>query len=506
MKEQLEQYVKRVKARHQDCRDNEQATKQALIAPLFAILGYDMADPSECKPEYRTDFGKGEKAATPVDWAFLIDGTFAFFVEAKEVGAKITKYAEQLGMYFAKEPAVKLGILTNGVEWKFFTDLDNLNVMDREPFLTWNVLEDESIPVDFLTLLQKSQFKQQLVRTFAERKRHQSLLVDELTRLLAPSPEFVRLAVEKIETRKLTPKVIEQWTPILTNAIQEWAKRYTLATALQRPTVTPAPPPAAKSKRGPGGIALADLIAAGILTPPVKLFRRYKGKTLEASVLADGSVEFQQQRYDTSSGAAEAARATIAGRQMTTNGWTFWRYQGADGKKHKLSDARHQVAHPTGAGASGQKGPQDRAERYGLRKRFWEGLLARPKVKGTRHADLSATDTGWIGAGSGVRGLPFVYVIGQDEGRVELYIDRGAGNDAANKAIYDKLLALKDDIEKEFGAGLTWQRLDDKRACRIAHTLTGGGYRSDQSKWPAIQDAMIDAMGRLEKALAPHLG
>src|ERR1700736_4797826 len=76
MKEQLEKYVKRVKKRHQDCR-NEQATKQALIAPLFAVLGYDLADPGECKPEYRTDFGKGEKAAFPVDWAFLIDGAFA---------------------------------------------------------------------------------------------------------------------------------------------------------------------------------------------------------------------------------------------------------------------------------------------------------------------------------------------------------------------------------------------------------------------------------------------
>src|SRR5262249_13640978 len=157
---------------------------QSLIVPLFALLGYDLADPRACKPEYRTDFGKGEKAATPVDWAFLIDGAFAFFVEAKEGGAKITKYAEQLGMYFAKEPAVKLGILTNGVEWKFFTDLDHENIMDHEPFLVWNVLGNDLIPLDFLTLLQRSQFKQQLIRTFAEGKRRRSLLVDGLTRLL----------------------------------------------------------------------------------------------------------------------------------------------------------------------------------------------------------------------------------------------------------------------------------------------------------------------------------
>ena len=358
MKEQLEQYVKRVKERYNDCRGGEQATKAALIAPLFAILGYDLADPRECKPEYRTDFGKGEKAAFPVDWAFLIDGAFAFFVEAKAAGAKITKYAEQLGMYFAKEPTVKLGILTNGVQWKFFTDLDHEHIMDKELFLTWNVLEDELIPLDLLTLLQKSQFKQQLIRTFAEGIRRRSLLVDGLTRLLeGPSPEFVKLAVqnivtvhgENIETRNLTPRVIAEWTPILANAIQDWAKRYALAMALERPT---AKVPSGIDKPAGGtsppvdqGGSLAALIRAGVLVPPLQLFRRYKGKMLEATLLAGGGVEFQGQRYDTCSGAAAAARATVSGHQMTTNGWTFWQYRDAGGKKLILRDARSRSHH-----------------------------------------------------------------------------------------------------------------------------------------------------------------
>src|SRR5262245_52696590 len=114
MREQLEQYVKRAKERHEARRGNEQAKNQSLDAPLITLLGHDMTDPRECKPEHRADFGKGEKAATPVDWAFLLNDAFAFFVEAKEAGAKMGRYAEQLGMYFAKEPAVKLGILTNG--------------------------------------------------------------------------------------------------------------------------------------------------------------------------------------------------------------------------------------------------------------------------------------------------------------------------------------------------------------------------------------------------------
>src|SRR5262249_60012570 len=94
---------------------------------------------------------------------------------------------------------------------------------------------------------------------------------------------------------------------------------------------------------------------------------------------------------------------------------------------------------------------------------------------------------------------------GQDEGRVELYIDRGAGKAAENKELFERINQHKEEIERAFGGPLSWQRLDNKQGCRIAYPIKVGGYRSDESRWPAIQDAMIDAMIRLEKALTPHL-
>jgi hypothetical protein len=87
-------------------------------------------------------------------------------------------------------------------------------------------------------------------------------------------------------------------------------------------------------------VSLADLIGAGLLSPPLRLFRKYKGKVLEATLLADGGVEFGKTRYDTCSTAASNARATITGRQMHTNGWSFWQYQGDGGKKVMLEEAR----------------------------------------------------------------------------------------------------------------------------------------------------------------------
>jgi hypothetical protein len=52
---------------------------------------------------------------------------------------------------------------------------------------------------------------------------------------------------------------------------------------------------------------------------------------------------------------------------------------------------------------------------------------------------------------------------------------------------------------------LSWQRLDLKRSCRVAYTVSAGGWKSDEAKWPEIQDAMIDGMVRLERALKPQI-
>ena len=145
------------------------------------------------------------------------------------------------------------------------------------------------------------------------------------------------------------------------------------------------------------------------------------------------------------------------------------------------------------------------SERYDLREHFWTELLKRAKERSKLHANISPSRHGWIGAGSGKRGLGFNYVILKHEGNVELYIDRGKEAGDESKTIFDSLAASKAAIEKEFGEPLEWQRLEGKRACRIKKAISVGGYRDDQSKWSAIQDAMIDAMIRLERAFKPYI-
>jgi uncharacterized protein with ParB-like and HNH nuclease domain len=139
------------------------------------------------------------------------------------------------------------------------------------------------------------------------------------------------------------------------------------------------------------------------------------------------------------------------------------------------------------------------------RERFWRGLLERAASRTSLHSGLSSGDFGWIATGSGKSGLTYVYVLKKDTARVELYIDRGKGCKAENEQIFDAMFAQRAKIEADFGGELRWERLDNRRCCRVSYRIELGGVRNDESEWPAIQEAMIDAMIRLEKSLAPWI-
>jgi hypothetical protein len=102
-----------------------------------------------------------------------------------------------------------------------------------------------------------------------------------------------------------------------------------------------------------------------------------------------------------------------------------------------------------------------------------------------------------------MRGLHWNYVIGMHDAGVELYIDWG--NAEENKAIFDRFMQDRENVEKAFGEALDWQRLEGKRACRIKKETTLGGYRNPEDKWQQIIGWMVDAMIRLERALGSYV-
>ena len=144
-------------------------------------------------------------------------------------------------------------------------------------------------------------------------------------------------------------------------------------------------------------------------------------------------------------------------------------------------------------------------ERDALRKRWWTTLIERSARITKLHSHISPGQHAWISTSSGIRGLSLNYVVFQEMCAVELYIDRGKGAEKENILIYEQLLAKRVQIDGRFGEPLSWEPLKSRRACRIRHTQSGGGYRSPETEWPSVQDITIRDMERLEKVLRPYL-
>ena len=150
--DQVKQFSKRVEGL-KDSIFTEEATKTSIIMPFFAMLGYDVFNPQEFVPEFTADVGikKGEK----VDYAILLDNKPSILIEAKSINEKLEKHDSQLFRYFGTTEA-KFAILTNGIIYKFFTDLEQPNRMDEKPFLVINILDVKEMQVVELKKFSKS--------------------------------------------------------------------------------------------------------------------------------------------------------------------------------------------------------------------------------------------------------------------------------------------------------------------------------------------------------------
>ena len=161
-----------------------------------------------------------------------------------------------------------------------------------------------------------------------------------------------------------------------------------------------------------------------------------------------------------------------------------------------------QIVGPSEETREAGRAKQEMAERERLRYRFFQGLLEHAKSKTPLHANISPGTHGWVGAGAGIAGVGFNYVVRQRDARVELYIDTEDGDE--NRRIFEALSAKKERIERAFGGSLEWDTKEGRRACRIEKTIAAGGWR-DEDEWDVVYEELAEAMAKLESALKPHL-
>lgn len=197
----------------------EEATKNAFIMPFLQALGYDVFNPLEVVPEFVSDIGlkKGEK----IDYAIFKDGSPTILIECKHWAQNLNIHDGQLLRYFHVSKA-KFGLLTNGIVYRFYSDLVAPNKMDEKPFLEFNITEIKENQIDELKKFHKTNFDiESIVNTASELKytnELKSLIQQELNN---PTSDFVKHFARQVYPSVITAKVLEQFTTLTKKSVQQ---------------------------------------------------------------------------------------------------------------------------------------------------------------------------------------------------------------------------------------------------------------------------------------------
>lgn len=217
--EKIKTFVARVE-KLKDQVQTEESTKTSLIMPFFQLLGYDVFNPLEFVPEFIADVGikKGEK----VDYAIIIDDRPTIIIEAKYAGENLDKHGNQILRYFAMTPA-KFGILTNGIEYRFYTDLAEVNKMDQVPFFSVNLLDLKDSQINELKKFHKSAFDVDKVFATAENLKYTNQIKSFMQQQIEePDDDFVAYISNKVYDGRKTKTIIDKFRPIVKKSLNQF--------------------------------------------------------------------------------------------------------------------------------------------------------------------------------------------------------------------------------------------------------------------------------------------
>lgn len=214
----------------------EEATKTALVLPMLRALGYDVFNPEEVVPEYTADHGikRGEK----VDYALKLDGKPTILIECKTAGTQLdSRKASQLYRYFTSTKA-RFGVLTDGIRYEFFSDLDDPNRMDGKPFFIFDLLTHSDEEVRELRKFGKETYSEEDILSTASNLKYGRLIDAWLAEQFAdPSEDLVRLIGGKVFEGRMTAQVMEWMSGLVGSSLNRAVRarvRDNLESALER--------------------------------------------------------------------------------------------------------------------------------------------------------------------------------------------------------------------------------------------------------------------------------
>lgn len=198
----------------------EEATKNAFIMPFINSLGYDVFNPLEVVPELDCDIAK--KKGDKIDYAIMKDGQPIMLIECKHWKQDLSLHDTQLKRYYVASKA-KFGLLTNGIRYLFYTDLENTNIMDDKPFLDVDITDIKEYQIEELKKFHKSYFDvENILSSASELKYAQQLKNVFATEIMNPTPDIVKYFAKKVYDGPVTAKVQEQFTELVKRAVNSY--------------------------------------------------------------------------------------------------------------------------------------------------------------------------------------------------------------------------------------------------------------------------------------------
>ena len=310
---------------------SEDATILVSIQPFIRALGYDTQNLVEVFPQYNADAKStgGEK----VDYAIFRKGKPIIFIEAKAANISLNESNwKQLYNYFNAEVGLRFGILTNGIEYRFYTDLKVRNIMDKQPFMAISMLNLDKRLAKELEGFTKSSFDPERILNGAQRRQITRLLKQEMSQ---PSDEFVRHFARQVHSGRLTEAKVHRYGQLVKDAWQEVKNHETVIVkppSEHKDDTEPEPDPPPESSEY------------------IPVYGSYEGHRFEAELLRESvnnglTIAGNQIRYNgeltgLKNAALMAIRSvnpTFEPKRTFPNGFKFWHViDPADGKEHMI--------------------------------------------------------------------------------------------------------------------------------------------------------------------------
>ena len=202
----------------------EEATKTSLVMPFINALGYNVFDHREVEPEFVADVGtkKGEK----VDYAIKRGEEIIMLFECKRASVDLAAAEfSQLYRYFGVTKT-RIAVLTNGIHYRFYSDLEEPNKMDELPFLSVDLTNLRDVDVDELKKLSKESFDLERMLSTASDLKYLNAIKEVMEEeFVEPSEEFVKHFFSRVNpSARFVTSAREQFTPLVQKALSQFVR------------------------------------------------------------------------------------------------------------------------------------------------------------------------------------------------------------------------------------------------------------------------------------------